>query len=530
MILRELITRWGFDVDNSQLHNLDATLNITKASVKALTVQFAAAGAAIGLVLNEAGKQEQTAVAFETMLGSVELAKQKLSELHQFASKTPFTIPGVETSAKQLLAMGIQHTNLIPTMKALGDVSAGLSVDLNRIAYNYGQVKSQTKLTGVELKDFVRAGVPLITELAKNLNVSEDQIKTMVSAGQIGFKDVEKAFRTMSSEGGTFANMMDKQSKTFFGLISNAKDYFTLILRSLGTEGDKNSILEISKGYLIVLLDWVEANEKLIKTKLHKVFESLVIALKAAVFVFLNMFRVLKSIVSLFGGLNNAIKIASIALASFTSLMIIATLGQMAMLLVSATRQMFGFGEATSRAASMLSSLFLSMGKGTLWGLALGAIVLILEDIYNHTQGNKSIVGALQEKFIEFFDWISDKYHNIIDDLKIEFGGFLNMIGIENDIAQNVVDKQKADKQYKSIIKDVLSGNAFANLPKTTIPTRTDNLLEKSNLFPNITLNLTLPDGADANEIGKKAEEGVSKGFMDAFLEVQDNFSAPLLR
>ena len=280
MILRELITRWGFDVDNSQLHNLDATLNITKASVKALTVQFAAAGAAIGLVLNEAGKQEQTAVAFETMLGSVELAKQKLSELHQFASKTPFTIPGVETSAKQLLAMGIQHTNLIPTMKALGDVSAGLSVDLNRIAYNYGQVKSQTKLTGVELKDFVRAGVPLITELAKNLNVSEDQIKTMVSAGQIGFKDVEKAFRTMSSEGGTFANMMDKQSKTFFGLISNAKDYFTLILRSLGTEGDKNSILEISKGYLIVLLDWVEANEKLIKTKLHKVFESLVIALK----------------------------------------------------------------------------------------------------------------------------------------------------------------------------------------------------------------------------------------------------------
>jgi hypothetical protein len=57
-----------------------------------------------------------------------------------FASKTPFELPDVRANAKQLLAMGIATDDLIPTMKALGDVSAGLSVPMDRLALAYGQV------------------------------------------------------------------------------------------------------------------------------------------------------------------------------------------------------------------------------------------------------------------------------------------------------------------------------------------------------------------------------------------------------
>ncbi|NCD40551.1 MAG: hypothetical protein EOL88_00515 [Bacteroidia bacterium] len=209
-------------------------------------------------MIDLAGKFEQTQIAFTTMLGSAEQANLMLRDLADFASKTPFELVGIEQSAKQLLAMGIEANSVIPTMKALGDVSAGLSVDLNRLAYNYGQVKSQTVLTGVELRDFVRAGVPLISELAKNLNVSEKAIKDMVSEGKIGFPEVEKAFQTMSGEGGKFFDLMDKQSGTFLGKISNLKDSINIFLRTQGN-------MLITWGGLLVdelikLADWLRAD------------------------------------------------------------------------------------------------------------------------------------------------------------------------------------------------------------------------------------------------------------------------------
>lgn len=91
-----------------------------------------------------------------------------LAQLSDFAQKTPFELQGVRTNAQQLLGMGVSLENIIPTLKMLGDVSAGLNVPLERLALNYGQVITQGKLTGRELRDFAVAGVPLLEELAKN--------------------------------------------------------------------------------------------------------------------------------------------------------------------------------------------------------------------------------------------------------------------------------------------------------------------------------------------------------------------------
>ena len=202
----------------------------------ALTALGIAGAGAIGSIVKIGAEFEQTTIAFTTMLGSEEKAQKLLKELADFATKTPFTIPGIEQNAKQLLAMGIETDSLLPTLKSLGDVSAGLSVPLERLALNFGQVKSQGKLTGRELRDFTIAGVPLIAELAKNLGVAESAISGMVSAGDIGFAEVEKAFQTMSGEGGKFFNLMDAQSKTFSGQVSNIQDSFIKIARIMSEE------------------------------------------------------------------------------------------------------------------------------------------------------------------------------------------------------------------------------------------------------------------------------------------------------
>lgn len=181
------------------------------------------------------GAYEQATISFSTMLGSWEQAQIMLQQLSDFAKSTPFELQGVRESATQLLGMGINAQDIIPTLKALGDVSAWLSLDLDRVALNYWQIATQGKLTGMELRDFTRMGIPLISELAKNLNVAEGEIQDMVSKGKIWFSDVEKAFQTMTSEGGKFANLMDAQSKSFNGIISNIKDWLSQIWEQIGT-------------------------------------------------------------------------------------------------------------------------------------------------------------------------------------------------------------------------------------------------------------------------------------------------------
>ncbi len=191
---------------------------------------------AVGGLLKLSGQLEQNRIAFTTMLGSAEEADKLLRDLSEFASKTPFTIPGIRQNAKMLLAMGTELDEMLPTLKFLGDVSSGLSVPLERLALNFGQVRVQGRLTGRELRDFSVAGVPLIAELAKNLNLAESEIKDMVSAGDIGFDLVEEAFISMTSEGGKFFNLMDEQSKSLFGQISNITDSLIQLGETMGNE------------------------------------------------------------------------------------------------------------------------------------------------------------------------------------------------------------------------------------------------------------------------------------------------------
>lgn len=225
---------------SSQLAGIGAGLTAT------LTVPLTLLGKTM---VEQVGNIEQLRVAFDTMLGSAEAGAKALNDVQQFAAKTPFDLPQVAAGAKQLLAFGTSTQDLIPTLKSLGDVSAGLNVPLERIILNYGQIQVQGKLTGRELRDFSTAGVPLIETLAKQFGKTRSEITDMVSEGRIGFKDVEKAFQSMTGEGGRFFNLMEKQSKTLQGVVSNIKDNFVrLSLSLLGVSTEANNFGEIIEG------------------------------------------------------------------------------------------------------------------------------------------------------------------------------------------------------------------------------------------------------------------------------------------
>ena len=62
----------------------------------------------------------------------------------------------------------------------------------------------------------------------------------MVSSGKIGFKDIEGAFGDMTQKGGQFFNLMDDQSKTLGGQISNLSDSWDQFKVSIGTTLSEN--------------------------------------------------------------------------------------------------------------------------------------------------------------------------------------------------------------------------------------------------------------------------------------------------
>lgn len=180
---------------------------------------------------------EQTKVAFTTMTGSARIADAFIREMTQFAKTTPFEIWQIETASKQLLAYGIEVQNVLPTMKMLWDVAAWVWMDkLPQLILAFGQVSAATKLTWNELRQFTEAWVPLLEELSKTMWKSVPEIQKMVSEWKVGFPQVEAAFKSLTWEGWRFFNLMENQSKTFWGMVSNFKDTLTIMLRDIGTE------------------------------------------------------------------------------------------------------------------------------------------------------------------------------------------------------------------------------------------------------------------------------------------------------
>lgn len=200
----------------------------------ALTVPIVGLGTAAA---KAAADFEQSQVAFTTMLGSAEKASKMLKDITDMAMKTPFQLKDIEVGAKQLLAYGISADGVLKDLTMLGDIASGVGMDkLPNLIMAFGQVNAATRLTGMELRQFTEAGVPLLEMLSKQLKKPVRDIQDMVSAGEVGFDDVRKALASLTGEGGKFFNLMEKQSKTTAGQISNFKDNVDKLLRTLGQE------------------------------------------------------------------------------------------------------------------------------------------------------------------------------------------------------------------------------------------------------------------------------------------------------
>lgn len=206
------------------------------------------------------GEFQQFEIAFETMLGSGQKAKGMISDLANLAATTPFDMKGVVNGAKQLLAYGFAANEITDTMRRLGDVSAGLGLNLQDLTWLYGTTMVQGRLFTRDLMQFTGRGIPLTEELAKQFGVTKDKVSELVTAGKVGFPEVKKAIESLTNEGGKFGGLMEKQSHSITGQVSNIKDTIEMAINDLGTqtEGLMNDALDITSK---VIDHWKEIGE-----------------------------------------------------------------------------------------------------------------------------------------------------------------------------------------------------------------------------------------------------------------------------
>ncbi|WP_278960951.1 tape measure protein [Parabacteroides johnsonii] len=180
------------------------------------------------------GEFQQLEVAFKTLLGAEEPALNLMNQLVETAATTPFDLKGVADGARQLLAYGFAADEINDTLIRLGNVAAGLGLPLERLTYLYGTTAVQGRLYAIDMLQFQSSGIPVLQELSKMYGKTTSEINDMVTAGKIGFDDIKKVFEGMTNEGGKFYALMEGQSKTIIGQISNLSDAIDMMFNEIG--------------------------------------------------------------------------------------------------------------------------------------------------------------------------------------------------------------------------------------------------------------------------------------------------------
>lgn len=203
-------------------------------TVLAGALAAAGVGKLVSGAIGRAVSDEQLQVSFDVLVGDPTKAKETLASLRKLGTETPFEFPELAEAGKKLIAFGEGADTVTDTLRRIGDVSSGIQAPIGDIAEIYGKARVQGRLFAEDINQLTGRGIPVIQEFAKQLGVTDSEVKEMASSGKLSFDNLEQAFVSLTSEGGKFGGMMARQSRTVGGLWSTLKDTFGEVLLSLG--------------------------------------------------------------------------------------------------------------------------------------------------------------------------------------------------------------------------------------------------------------------------------------------------------
>nr|DAT62043.1 MAG TPA: tail tape measure protein [Caudoviricetes sp.] len=403
------------------------------------------------------GEFQQLEISFKTMLGSGEQANELLAQLAQTAASTPFDLQGIASSAKNMLAYGFAADQVNETIVRLGNVAAGLSQPLGDIVYLYGSLRASGRVTNIDIRQFANRGIPIYEELAKVLGKSVSEINSLVSAGKVGFSDIEQAFQNMTNKGGKFYNLMQAQSESLTGQISNLQDNIDMMFNELG---------KASEG---VLSSGVKAVAYLVENyeKIGKVIAGLIVTYgvyRTAVITNIALTKGWTAATqadTIARGLN-ALSIKSLTAATnrLTAAMLANPYGAIAVALTAVIAAMWAFSDSTS-AAERAQKDFNEEKKRAeeqeqKHKEAVEALLNVVRDEASATADRQSALEQLQKYYPQIFDKYDTETLKLQDIAKLkreiaEYDGRAKVDKAKDELGKAYEDVEKAKKALKAL-------------------------------------------------------------------------------
>lgn len=231
-LLKKMVAVWSVQQVKNFLTN-----------IREVTAQFELQRVSLGAIIQDTNK-----------------ASQLFSEIKTFALKSPVSIMDLTKYTKQVAAYGIETKKLFDTTKMLTDISVGLGTDMSRAVLFFGQVYASNYLRASELRQATELGIPLVDKLAKKLEelngrgYTAAEVMDLISKRAISFDLVEQVFKDMTSAGGQFYNIQEKQGNTLFGLWAKLGDAASVMYDEIGNTESVNSGMKTAIGLLTELM------------------------------------------------------------------------------------------------------------------------------------------------------------------------------------------------------------------------------------------------------------------------------------
>lgn len=215
-------------------NKIDAAFNrIGKTIVGVFTVQQAANFAR--QIVNVRGEIESLQKSFEILAGKQWGAKL-FADIKDFAVNTPMMMNDIAKGAQMLLSFNVAAEEVMPILRAIGDISMGDAQKFNSLTLAFSQMSSTGKLMGQDLLQMINAGFNPLSVIAEKTGKSIGELKEEMSAGSLSADKIKQAFMDATAEGGKFYNMLETQSKGIKGSISNLQGAIDDMLNSIGTD------------------------------------------------------------------------------------------------------------------------------------------------------------------------------------------------------------------------------------------------------------------------------------------------------
>jgi tape measure domain-containing protein len=161
---------------------------------------------------------------FQTFTGSAEVAAGLMNQIRGLAAETPITLGAAQQGVTTLLQYGVSQSEVMGTLRQLGDVSGGSTEALQRLSLAFGQITANTRLQGQELRQLVEAGFNPLMFISEKTGESMFDLRQRMADGDISINEVRESLRDATSGAGRFANALENiATETAFGKIERLK-------------------------------------------------------------------------------------------------------------------------------------------------------------------------------------------------------------------------------------------------------------------------------------------------------------------